>query len=558
MVHSPPLTTPTRYTPDVAASEFQSHTPPAADAQTWRALSYFNLHRVFIATLFTALMVGPVLRDLFEPRDPALATTVAMAYLALTAASVVLRQIKNVDFLLQVCFALCVDITMITLLMHTLGGITSGVGILMVITIGGGALLLPGRLAILFAALASLAVLTQHVYTVLYLAPAETNATQSGMLGIAYFGTAIAGYALARRARESQALAERRGVDLANLAQLNELIIQRMRTGILVIDREDRVRLMNESAWYLMGMPNPGQRELKKLSPELQERLDAWRRSEHHQSHPLRLAVGVPTVAPRFTALGDDEAERATLVFLEDTTVVSQRAEELNLASLGQLAGSIAHEIRNPLGAISHAGQLLDESEQLPDGDKRLLEIIRTHARRMNTIVENVLQIARRERCRPESVNLGPWVQDFVAEFREANHVPSEALTADIQPEDLTVLVDGSHLNQVLWNLCHNALRYGRYPDQPPSVTIRGGLMNPGGGAVLDIVDEGPGIEPEVATRIFEPFFTSDARGSGLGLYIARQLCEANQANLEYIPIPTGGSCFRITFPIPRQALADL
>lgn len=542
----------------MAAADLKQHSRRPADAQTWRALSYFNLHRVFIATLFTALMVGPGLRNLFEPRDPDLAASVALGYLALTAVSVLLRQVKSVGFLLQVCFALCVDITMITLLMHTLGGISTGIGILMVITIGGGALLLPGRLAILFAALASLAVLTQHIYTILYLDPAATNATQSGLLGIAYFGTAIAGYALARRARESQALAERRGVDLANLAQLNELIIQRMRTGILVIDRDERVRLMNESAWYLMGMPNPGERDLRKLSPDLQERLREWQDNDTHQSHPVRLAVGVPTVAPRFTALGDDEANPATLVFLEDTTVVSQRAEELNLASLGQLAGSIAHEIRNPLGAISHAGQLLDESEQLTDSDKRLLEIIRTHARRMNTIVENVLQIARRERCRPEPVRLGPWVEDFVAEFREANRVDATSLCAEVQPADLEVLVDTSHLNQVLWNLCHNALRYGHYPDRSPRVTIRGGLMNPGGGAVLDIVDEGPGIEPEVAARIFEPFFTSDTRGSGLGLYIARQLCEANQASLEYIPIPTGGSCFRITFPIPRQALADL
>lgn len=552
------MTAPNRSAPAVVASRLQNDSRPAADAQTWRALSYFNLHRVFIATLFTTLMMGPVLRELFEPRDPQLATSIALGYLALAIISLVLRKVRTVSFLVQVCFALCVDITMITLLMHTLGGISSGIGILMVITIGGGALLLPGRLAILFAALASLAVLTQHVYTMLYLDPAATNATQSGLLGVAYFGTAIAGYALARRARESQALAERRGIDLANLAQLNELIIQRMRTGILVIDRDERVRLMNESAWYLMGMPNPAQRDLQKLSPELAERLNDWRKHQRHQPHPVRLAVGVPTVAPRFTALGDDDAERATLVFLEDTTVVSQRAEELNLASLGQLAGSIAHEIRNPLAAISHAGQLLAESEQLTDADKRLLEIVRTHAKRMNTIVENVLQISRRERCRPEPVKLGSWVQDFAEEFREANHVDAGTLSADVQPADIQVLVDTSHLNQVMWNLCQNALRYGHQPDRPPRITIRGGLMNPTGGAVLDIVDEGPGIEPEVAARIFEPFFTSDSRGSGLGLYIARQLCEANQTNLEYIPIPAGGSCFRITFPIPRQALADL
>lgn len=527
----------------------------APDENTWRALSYFNLHRVFIATLFTGLLLSPVLRTLLRPGNPGFASLVALIYLGLAVISVLLRQSRAIPFLFQVCFALCVDISMITMLMHALGGVGSGIGILIVITIGGGALLLPGRLAILFAALASLAVLVEHVYSLLYLDRTLGSATQAGLLGLAYFGTAFLGYALARRARESQLLAERRGVDLANLAQLNDLIIQRMRTGIMVIDERNHIRLMNESAWYLMGMPNPNHRDLPELSPELLGMLDYWRRHHKHALHPIRLAVGVPPVSPRFTALGDEDAERATLVFLEDTSVVSQRAEELNLASLGQLAGSIAHEIRNPLGAISHASQLLGESRHLDESDLRLLEIVRTHARRMNTIVENVMQISRRERCRPEPLVLSDWLESFVEEYREANHVDEEQLCWDAPDGELAVNADPSHLNQVVWNLCQNALRYGHLPGEPPRVVLRAGLMDPAGNAVLDVVDSGPGIEPRVASRIFEPFFTSDTRGSGLGLYIARQLCEANQANLEYIPVPTGGSCFRITFPIPRQSL---
>lgn len=528
------------------------------DANTWRALSYFNLHRTFLATLFTGLILSPADTELFSARNPEFALWAAIAYLGLAVLSVVLRQIRRVSFLAQVCFALCVDISMVTLLMNALGGVQSGIGILLVITIGGGALLLPGRLAFAFAALASLAVLLEAGYGILYLDRTQGTMTQAGLLGVAYFGTVILGYALARRARESQILAEQRGVDLANLAQLNELIIQRMRTGILVVDMESRIRLMNESAWYLMGMPNPHTRDLAQLSPELCDRLEHWRRHHEHQNHPLRLAVGVPPVAPRFTALGEEESEGATLVFLEDTSVVSKRAEELNLTSLGQLAGSIAHEIRNPLSAISHAEQLLVESENLSDADHRMLEIIRTQTRRMDAIVDNVLQISRRERSRPEPLILNEWIPEFVEEFREANPTEEQTLRYELPSEEMRVNVDPSHLHQVLWNLCQNAMRYGSQPGEPPRVVIRCGEAEPSGGAVLDVVDGGPGIEPVMASKIFEPFFTSDSRGSGLGLYIAKQLCEANQASLEYIPVPTGGSCFRITFPIPRQAFAEL
>lgn len=528
------------------------------DSNTWRALSYFNLHRVFLATLFTGLMLSPARDELFEPRSPEFAQGAALVYLGLVVLSLLLRGWRSVGFLFQVSYALCVDITMLTLLMNSLGGVTTGIGILLVITIGGGALLLPGRLAIGFAALASLAVLLENAHGILYLDRSFGNTTQAGLLGAAYFGTAILGYALARRARESQALAEKRGVDLANLAQLNELIIQRMRTGILVVDRGDGVRLMNESAWYLMGMPNPNLRDLGRLSPELLERLELWRREREHLPHPLRLSTGVPAVAPRFMALGEDDGDTATVVFLEDTSVVSKRAEELNLTSLGQLAGSIAHEIRNPLSAISHAEQLLLESDRLEESDRRLLEIIHTQSRRMNTIVENVLQISRRERSRPEPLRLAEWLPQFVSEFRAASRVDEGELRYQLETDELEVNVDPSHLNQVLWNLCQNALRYGHRADEPARVVLRCGHAEPGGGVVLDVVDAGPGIDPESASRIFQPFYTSDARGSGLGLYIARQLVEANQASLEYLPVPTGGSCFRITFPRPRQALTEL
>lgn len=525
------------------------------DKSTWRALAYFNLHRLFIATLFTALMYSPFVPGLFDVRDQVLAGVSALVYLGLTALSVLLRGVTWIPFLWHVSFALATDIVLILLLMCALGGIGSGIGILLVITIGGGAVLLPGRLAILFAAVATLCLFGIHLQSVLEYDADLSSWTQVGLLGLGYFGVAILGYFLSRRARESQVLAEKRSVDLANLGEVNALIIQRMRTGTLVIDADNRIRQMNESAWQLTGMPNTHRRDLNQVAPELLECLERWRETGERAAHPVHLARTAPAVIPRFAALSDEVTPNVALVFLEDTSVVSKRAEELNLTSLGRLAASIAHEIRNPLGAISHAGQLLNESD-LQSDNQRLVEIIRTQSKRMNEIVENVLQISRRERARPETLKLAPWVAEFVEEFSAAHELDDATLSCDSQSEALEVLVDPSHLRQVLTSLCQNALRYGHSENDEARIVLRCGWIEPASGIVLDVCDQGPGIEPEQVSKIFEPFYTSDSRGSGLGLFIARQLCEANQMGLEYIPIPTGGSCFRISFAMNTRSMA--
>jgi two-component system sensor histidine kinase PilS (NtrC family) len=251
------------------------------------------------------------------------------------------------------------------------------------------------------------------------------------------------------------------------------------------------------------------------------------------------------------TALGS-EARAGTLIFLEDTARMAQQAQQLKLASLGRLTASIAHEIRNPLGAISHAEQLLTEStdsEASTDaGDKRLLEIIHTNTARVNDIIENVLQLSRRDLSMPEDLPLKDWLQDFIQEFVHSQKCDPADVALYLEPEDCTVHMDASQLHQVLWNLCQNGLRHSQdYPGQP-KLELHGGIAADSRKAFLDIIDHGPGVPPEARQNIFEPFFTTESKGSGLGLYIARELCECNQARLSYVAIPTGGACFRIEF----------
>jgi two-component system sensor histidine kinase PilS (NtrC family) len=226
----------------------------------------------------------------------------------------------------------------------------------------------------------------------------------------------------------------------------------------------------------------------------------------------------------------------------------------LTLSSLGRLSASIAHEIRNPLAAIRYSAQLLAESPKLEPEDKRLVDIVNNHCTRANDVIENILQLSRRERSRPETLDLNAWVLAFVEDYKQANDLGADQLRAVTQNRRIEAMVDPQHLQQVAWNLVQNALRYGRQPNEPARVTVAARLAADKGPPLIEVVDRGPGIPPKVAGQIFEPFFTTHEYGTGLGLYLAKQMTEASQATLEYVPVAGGGACFRISLT-PAGAL---
>ena len=226
---------------------------------------------------------------------------------------------------------------------------------------------------------------------------------------------------------------------------------------------------------------------------------------------------------------------------------MAQQAQQLKLASLGRLTASIAHEIRNPLGAISHASQLLAESRHLDKGDLRLTEIIEEQSKRVNTIVKNIMQLSRRDRAQPEDLFLRPWLDQFIQEFIHHEKIPAERIQVEITPPDLQIRFDPTQLHQILWNLCHNGIHHGA-----GRLVLRGGSTRQPYHQYLDIMDDGDGIDAGMAHAIFEPFFTTANHGTGLGLYIAKELCESNQARLNYVP-ENEGTHFRITFADPRR-----
>jgi two-component system sensor histidine kinase PilS (NtrC family) len=231
-----------------------------------------------------------------------------------------------------------------------------------------------------------------------------------------------------------------------------------------------------------------------------------------------------------------------SVLFLEDTTRSREQAQQLKLAALGRLTANIAHEIRNPLAAISHAAELLGE-EKRSDDRVRLTRIIRDNTLRLERLVSDVLQLNRRDRVSGERIVLLPWLLAFVEEFVANEGVPAERFVVE-SARDSAIRFDREHLRQVLWNLLRNALRYAKR--EPRSVRLAvGGYADR---VELSIIDNGPGVPASNQGQLFEPFFTTDSKGTGLGLYLARELCAANGATLEYVG-GKAGAHFRILAP---------
>ena len=533
-------------------------------AQNWKLLRYFNFYRLTIALAATAIAVFLGKYPPFGHAHPGLflSTSVVYAILSLTAAFSIHSQ--KPDFDSQAALLSFADVTLLTIIMHASGGLASGLGLMLVVAIAGTSLMLGKRLTIFYASLAVIAVLLEHSWgwltgTVAADANIMDGFPQVGLFGIGLYATAFFGNLLATRLRATEELAQRRGVDVANLTQLNELVIQRMQSGVVICDAQGNIHLMNQSARKFLGIQNDVEKKtpLNEVSSELAIQLFQWlgNSAASRGRKVFTSRVGY-SLLPRFVSLGDDK-NSVKLIFLEDMSILKQQAQQLKMAALARLTASIAHEIRNPLGALTNAAQLLGETMETEDAEeKRLVKIIDEQSKRMNIIVQNVTQLSRRDRINPIRLDLEPWLQDFLQQYAETVSVPREAfLTQDI--EGLSACVDPDQLYQVITNLCQNALRHSPPFTGTPLIKIQGS-RDAEDRPVLDVIDWGAGVNPDIADNIFDPFFTTTPKGTGLGLYIARELCEGNGAALNYHPGEGGvGSRFRVSF-VRAEDCADL
>ena len=521
----------------------------------WYRLRLFNYFRVSLALFFITIYLNGWLLQLIPSSyaHPELFITVSLIYLATSIFFITGMSHRKPGLDTQVIIHTLVDISCIIILMHATGGVRTGLGMLLIISIAMTSLFVHKRVTILFAAISALAVIAEQIYSQFIYTDYSPAFTQAGLLGILIFISAFLATYSAKRLKESEKLAKETSLELETIVQMNEHIIRSMRTGIIVIKNNGRILMANNAALELLGnVTIDSKSNLKNVSAELYNRFKDWNNNTIQNHQPIQQAQGLPDLQPGFSRIdqslnSNDKNQGRTLIFLEDATQLAQRFQQVKLASLGRLTASIAHEIRNPLAAINHAGQLLGETTK-DDADKKLTNIINTQATRLNGIVENVLQLSRQQRGTPEKINLYQWLVQFREEFLSTNKLQAVQIQIQITPENIEILFDATQLHQVMWNLCSNAINHSKMEHSNIMINIQGKIDADIQQPYIDIKDNGPGIDKDIQAHIFDPFFTTSAGGTGLGLYITKEVIESNRAKIRHISPPSGGTCFRIYF----------
>lgn len=537
--------------------EESNDSSPSANL-AWRVVALVNLFRLLVPLLLIILFLTITPRPVGQV-SAAMFLGALLSYFSFACGVIPMIKRRWPEIGIQTAISVSVDILVIILITYSSGGMNSGLAALLVLPIGAASFIVRLRLGLTFAALAALALLAQQLLTSLEGRGDGADFAATGIVGALMFVVSLGMSPLARSLRESEELVRKREADVANLAELNQFIVQHLRESILVVDANDSIRLINESAAQLLknGQVSSGMK-LGEVSPRLLFLLESWRMHAYDwqlSSLSFLSSDGGRLMQPHFVSLDGAKSNGYTLIFLEDTTLISERVQQSKLAALGRLSASIAHEIRNPVGAMSHAAQLLAEATTLAPQERRLTTIITSNGERVSNIINSVLQLSRRDTTRPERLEINSWVNEFLGEFRQTSQIDEHILRFEPGRDDIDVRVDPTHLHQLLWNLCENALKYGRSGRNEGPIEIQTGRMTGTDRPFLEVIDNGPGIPPADAERIFEPFFTlgQSQGGTGLGLFIARELAQCNRAILVYERRNSGGSIFRVVFADPQR-----
>lgn len=529
----------------------QTNTIPDLTQQyTYSLLRTYAYYRALLGSLLLLMFTGNIATKVFGSEQPVLYFYTALSYTIITCLTLVwLWRHQENPSATQINTTLIIDIAAIVTLMSASGGVDSGLGYLLLVCVAVGGIFSSGQTSYAFAAGATVLVLAETLYQFYYQHGATKAFYTTGILGILLFLSNAVFCYLAEKILTSHTEATRQAQHAAHIQKTAQSIIERMRTGVIVIDGQDQIPLINQAALNLLGLDSAEQTTSNsditvEQLPLIKERLTTWRQNINHRFKPLHISDTGIDARISFAQLERDQ-HSDVLVFLEDNRLISQEAQHLKLASLGRLTASIAHEIRNPLGAISHASQLLGESPDLPAGDKRLTEIIGNHSQRINQIIENTMNLSRRNSAQPEVINLTQWLKKFCEDYNQPKHA---TITINSNDETLCTRIDPGHLAQIMTNLMDNGLRYSYQATGKHTLTITVQEEQKRQLPYIEIIDDGIGMSEQQAAQIFEPFFTTETSGSGLGLYICRELCEANHASIQYRKSAEGKSVFKIVF----------
>ena len=521
----------------------------------WRALSQLNHFRLFVA--FTLAVVGVGFDNSFlNIPNPGYFATVCVSYFLVAWVFIVPMQNRIPRFESQLVRHVVVDIVCMGMLLYLSVGGPAGLGLLLIVSMAAVGMLKQKRKVLFWAALAALVVLSQQLLLVLEDMQNLGTLARGGALAASFFGVALLSNVQANGVRLASQMAKEKTTEAENLSRVNARMIQELPYAVMAVDGQGNVLQFNSRVEALLDTRFFTKCNLRQCSPPLAELWSQWRHMQNIPEHPFQTGRDGRRVIPRFIELEPSRREGA-IVVLEDMTDMEAQAQRMKLASLGMLTANLAHEIRNPLSAIRHAAGLLREDADAGAGGGgagtgaegritgRLTRIIDDNAERLNGLVEDVLALNRRDRQRREDLVLALLVPRFVLDFCQREHVPEEVVQIHVSG-DPHLCMDADQLEQILWNLLRNAWRY--CSKRPGSIRLRISALSDQ--IDIDVINDGPPISADTRARLFEPFYTTSKQGTGLGLYIARDLAEANGASLRYMDTPDG-AMFRLSGALP-------
>lgn len=520
--------------------------PQQGTPEDWRILLVLALYRLILVSALLSLLQTGYGNQLFDGQQSRYFYRICIGY-ALVALTMLLPLVyRRPRIHIQAHIHFGMDAFAVTALVWSAGGVPSGFGVLMMLPALGCGLLLSSRMAMLQAAVGTLLMFVEELIRQSSIGFDPSEFTQTGLLGLMFFGTSFTASQVALRARRSEQIALQVGSEFADLSRLSDSIIQSMQSGVMVVDSGGIIRTTNRAADLLLGYPMMLGQPLHTVCPPLHELLTKWLQQPSNDHPRLTPSGESREVLPRFTRLGYKPTS-PILIMLEDGARLREQAQQMKLAALGRMSASIAHEIRNPLAAITHAGELLAESPDLRGQDQRLLGMIQRHGSRINKIIQDVLDLSKPDRIQRQRLDVRDWIVRITALYQEGHpHQPRPIEIAEM-PQKLEIVFDPDHLQQVLFNLWDNSFDHGARSGQAPVVMMSAGWLEDRKQAYLEVEDNGPGIPADLHDKIFEPFFTTSSSGTGLGLFLCRELCEYNQARLLHLA-HRPGACFRIVF----------
>ena len=434
-----------------------------------------------------------------------------------------------------------IDVIFLSTLTFALGGPNVSIGLLFVITVFASNFLLTRNKALLITLAAVIAVVYQQFFGSYFDYSNLNNIGNSLFLAFLFFVVHAIGQVAIRRFQVLESVNSHQSIELFKLQNINRYILEQIEVGYLVLDEQCKILVSNPAACSLLGI-SPlyahQQYHLANFQPDLFESLrdatlrDGERFQFQSQQSSYTVDIRVQSLIVPHQAL--------TLLVLEDAQKLNQNVQQLKLAALGQLSASIAHEIRNPLAAIVQANELNQDSDE--EQKIMLNQMIAKQTQRIDKIIKDTLDMARNKKTKTSLIDVQIFIEDLL------QHDLHDAQTQiELQlKSNYEIYFDESQLRQILVNLIRNALRHN--PEYANAIQLN--IHAQENMLFFDVIDFGHGIAKQDLSQLFQPFFSTEINGTGLGLYLSHSLCEANQAKLVYVEQKQQGACFRIECPL--------